>query len=195
MSERQKKTIGIVLIDGFADWEFGLLSGGAAEHFGAKVIFISPDARPVISIGGLEARPARGISPQENEDLDAVALIGSDVWTGAAAPDLGPLLASVRAKGGVIGAICAATAALARGGFVDGLKHTSNGADWLKGYVSAYPGDALYQDVPRAVSDKGVVTAPGTAPISFAAEFLANIYPEMRPMTEGVKAMFGAEHS
>jgi putative intracellular protease/amidase len=195
MTEHQHKTIGIVLIDGFADWEFGLLSGGAAEHFGAKVVFMSPDGKPVFSIGGLEARPARGISPQENEDLDAVALIGSDTWTGDAAPDLSPLLASVQAKGGVIGGICAATTALARGGFVNGRKHTSNGADWLNGHVGAYPGEALYLDVQRAVSDGGVVTAPGTAPISFAAEFLANVYPEMRSMTEGVKAMFGAEHS
>ena len=195
MTEQQRKTIGIVLIDGFADWEFGILTGGAAEHFGAKVVFISPGGKPVNSIGGLEARPARGISPQENEDLDAVALIGSDTWTGDAAPDLGPLLVSVRAKGGVIGGICAATTALAKGGFVDGLKHTSNGADWLKGHVNAYPGAACYQDVPYAVSDGGVVTAPGTAPVSFAAEFLANVYPEMRQMTEGVRAMFSAEHS
>jgi putative intracellular protease/amidase len=195
MTYNQTKTIGIVLIDGFADWEFGILSGGAAEHFGAKTVFISPGGKPVFSIGGLEARPARGITPLENADLDALALIGSDAWTGGGAPDLAPLLASVQSKGGVIGGICAATTALARGGFVGGLKHTSNGADWLKGHLGAYPGEALYQDVPRAVSDGGVVTAPGTAPISFAAEFLANVYPDMRPATEGMKAMFGAEHS
>lgn len=195
MTEQQQKTIGIVLIDGFADWEFGLLAGGAAEHFGAKVVFLSPQGKPVTSIGGLEARPARGISPQENKDLDAVALIGSDTWTGDAAPDLAPLLAQVQAKGGVIGGICAATVTLAKGGFVDGLIHTSNGAEWVKGHAAAYAGAERYQDVPHAVSDNRVVTAPGTAPISFAAEFLANVYPEMRPMTDGVKVMFSAEHS
>lgn len=192
---QQQKTIGIVLIDGFADWEFGVLAGGAAQHFGAKLVFISPDAKPVTSIGGLEARPARGMSPQENEDLDAVALIGSDTWTGDAAPDLSPIVSFVQAKGGVIGGICAATIALAKGGFVNGRKHTSNDADWLKGIVGSYPGAALYEDVPHAVSDGRVVTAPGTAPISFAAEFLASVYPEMRQMAEGVKAMFAAEHS
>jgi putative intracellular protease/amidase len=195
MTEQQRKTIGIVLTDGFADWEFGLLSGGAAEHFGANVVFISPNGKPVKSIGGLEARPERGIAPNENEDLDAVALIGSDTWTSDAAPDLAPLLSLVQAKGGVVGGICAATVALAKGGFVDGLKHTSNGMDWLKGHAGAYPGTTLYQDVPHAVSERGVVTAPGTAPISFAAEFLANVYPDMKQMTEGVKAMFAAEHS
>ena len=101
MTEQRQKTIGIVLIDGFADWEFGLLAGGAAEHFGAKVVFMSPDGKPVKSIGGLEARPARRISPDENEDLDAVALIGSDTWTGDAAPDIVPLISLIRAMGGV----------------------------------------------------------------------------------------------
>jgi putative intracellular protease/amidase len=195
MTEQPRKTIGIVLVEGFADWEFGLLAGGAAEHFGAKVVFLSPDGKPVTSIGGLEARPARGISPKENEDLDAVALIGSDTWTGGAAPDLAPLVTQVRAKGGVVGGICAATVALAKGGFLDGLSHTSNGADWIKGHAAAYPGAALYKDVPRAVSDRNVVTAPGTAPISFAAEFLASVFPGMRQMADGVKTMFGAEHS
>ena len=195
MTDKQTKTIGIVLIDKFADWEFGLLAAGAAEHFGAKTVFLSPGGKPVTSIGGLEARPSRGISPEENTDLDAVALIGSDVWTGQAAPDAAPLLASVQARGGVIGGICAGTAALAKGGFVDGLSHTSNGADWIKAQAGSYPGASNYQDVPRAVSDKNVVTAPGTAPISFAAEFLANVFPAMRPMAEGVKAMFAAEHS
>ena len=92
MTEQQQKTIGIVLIDGFADWEFGLLAGGAAEHFGAKVVFLSPGGKPVTSIGGLEARPSRGLALPENTDLDALALIGSDTWTGDAAPDLAPLL-------------------------------------------------------------------------------------------------------
>ncbi len=195
MTEQQQKTIGIVLLDGFADWEFGLLTGGAAEHFGAKVVFMSPGGKPVKSIGGLEARPARGISSDENEDLDAVALIGSDTWTGDAAPDIVPLISVIRAKGGVVGGICAATVALAKGGFMDGLLHTSNGSDWLKGHAGIYPGAALYQDVPRAVSDSKIVTAPGTAPISFAAEFLANVYPGTAQMTDAVKAMFAAEHS
>ena len=78
---------------------------------------------------------------------------------------------------------------------MEGLRHTSNGADWLNGHAGFYPGAGLYQDVPRAVSDSKIVTAPGTAPRSFAAEFLANVYPDMRQMTEGVKAMFAAEHS
>ena len=49
MENLPTKTIGIVLIDGYADWEFGFLSGGAVEHMGAKVVFLSPGGkiRPV----------------------------------------------------------------------------------------------------------------------------------------------------
>ena len=105
MTKNQQKTIGLVLVDKFADWEFGLLSAGAAENLGAKVLFLSPDGLPVTSIGGLEARPSRGITPEENGDLDAVALIGSDTWAEKNAPDVAPLLAMVQKRGGVIGGI------------------------------------------------------------------------------------------
>ena len=74
MTKNQQKTIGLVLVDKFADWEFGLLSAGAVENLGAKVVFLSPEGLPVRSIGGLEARPSRGLTPEENSDIDAVAL-------------------------------------------------------------------------------------------------------------------------
>lgn len=195
MTKDQPKVIGIVLIEKFADWEFGLLAAGAAEYFGARVVFLSPEGRPVTSIGGLRAQTMRGITQAENSDLDAIALIGSDNWTNASAPDVQPLLEAVRQKGGVIGGICAATVALARGGFVKDLKHTSNGPGWIKENAGDYPGAGLYQNVPKAVSDHHVVTAPGTAPVSFAAEFLAAVYPERREMAQDFKRMSAAEHS
>ena len=195
MMKNQQKTIGLVLVDKFADWEFGLLSAGAAENLGAKVVFLSPMGRPVISIGGLEARPSRGITPDENTDLDAVALIGSDTWAGDKAPEVAPLLAAVRKRGGVIGGICAGTLPLAKGGFVQGLKHTSNGKDWIRENAGEYAGAAMYQTVPYAVGDAHVITAPGTAPISFAAAFLGSVFPDQRAAIESVKTEFAAEHS
>ena len=195
MTKNQQKTIGLVLVDKFADWEFGLLSAGAAENLGVKVLFLSPDGLPVTSIGGLEARPSRGITPEENGDLDAVALIGSDTWAEKTAPDVAPLLAMVQKRGGVIGGICAGTLALAKGGFVQGLKHTSNGQTWIKKNVGEYPGADMYQEVPHAVGDSQVITAPGAAPISFAAEFLGSVFPEQRAAIDAVKREFAAEHS
>ena len=70
----QKKTIGFVFVDKFADWEFGLLSGSAVDWFGARTFALSPSTGgPVKSIGGLKLMPDRGIAPEDNGDLDAVA--------------------------------------------------------------------------------------------------------------------------
>ncbi len=74
------KTIGFVFIDGFADWEFGLLSASAVEWFGAKAVALSPEGKPVASIAGFRLTPDRSTDPADNADLDAVAVIGSDGW-------------------------------------------------------------------------------------------------------------------
>lgn len=66
---------------------------------------------------------------------------------------------------------------------------------WIREKAAHYPGSGLYQDVPHAVSDENVVTASGTAPISFAAECLARVFPHMQPLTEDVKILFAKEHS
>ena len=195
MENLPTKTIGIVLIDGYADWEFGFLTGGAVEHMGAKVVFLSPGGKSVRSIGGLQAQPGRGIGIDENRDLDAVALIGSDGWPRPDAPDLAPLVSSVLARGGVVGGICAATVPLAKGGFFDGRRHTSNGREWLANIAGNYAGASQYQDVASAINDGRVVSAPGTAPVSFAMTFLSEVYPQAAEMLTGARAMFGAEHS
>ena len=46
----EQKTIGFVFIEGFADWEYGLLAASAVEWFGAKAVSISPDGKPVTSM-------------------------------------------------------------------------------------------------------------------------------------------------
>ncbi len=70
------KTIGFVFIEGFADWEFGLLSGSAPEWFGARCVALTPGRRPVVSIGGFQLAGQRGLAPEESADLDAVHLRG-----------------------------------------------------------------------------------------------------------------------
>jgi hypothetical protein len=81
------KTIGLVFIEGLADWEFGLLAASAVEWFGARTLALTPDGQPVRSIAGFTLSGQRGLSPEENADLDAVALIGSDNWPVEVAPN------------------------------------------------------------------------------------------------------------
>jgi putative intracellular protease/amidase len=195
MTDQAQKTIGIFLPGGFADWEFGFLAGAAVEHLGAKVVFLTEGAEPVRSIGGLLTSGERGTRVETNLDLDALALIGSDDWTGPNPPDVAALAKSVLDRGGVVGGICAATVGLARMGLLQGRKHTSNGQVWIANMTGGYAGSDAYVETPSAVGDKQIVTAPGTAPVAFAMTFLSQVFPQSAGMLSGARGMFGAEHS
>jgi putative intracellular protease/amidase len=190
-----KRTIGLVFIPGFADWEYGLLSASAVEWFGGRTLSLSPDGKPVRSMSGFGLTPDRSLDPVANGDLDAVAVIGSDEWASDAAPDVSGLLRSVRERGGVIGGICAGTLALARAGLLAEAKHTSNSRDWILHHLPDYPGRENYQDVPHAVADAGIVSAPGSAPGTFALEFLQTLYPDKESQFGEMRAMFSREYS
>jgi putative intracellular protease/amidase len=193
----QGKAVGLVFIEGYADWEFGLLSaaiGGGEEWFDGRVIALSPQAGPLRSIGGLLLTPERGTDPEDNRDLDGVAIIGSDGWS-ENPPDVAPLLNSVAARDGVTGGICAGTLALARAGLFAKAAHTSNGRAWIAQCVPGYAGQENYRDVPRAVSDGRVVSAPGSAPGTFAIEFLKALHPEQAAKVAEMKEMLVREYA
>lgn len=126
----EQKTIGVLFIDRFADWEYGLLAASAVEWFGARAVSLAPNGKPVTSASGFTLTPDRSTAVDENTDLDAVAVIGSDQWVDAP-PNVSALLTAVAARGGVVGGICAGTLALARAGLFGNAKHTSNGRDWI----------------------------------------------------------------
>lgn len=71
----------------------------------------------------------------------------------------------------VIGAICDATRALASAGLLDNVDHVSNDADTID--LPGYHGAARFRPGPKALRDGRIVTAAGTAPVSFMAEMLA----------------------
>jgi putative intracellular protease/amidase len=190
------KTVGLVFIEGYADWEFGLLSaaiGGGEEWFDGRVIALSPQTRTLRSIGGLLLTPERNTSPEDNRDLDGVAIIGSDGWSDDQ-PGVTSLLKSVAARGGVTGGICAGTLALARAGLFAKAAHTSNGRDWIAQCVPGYQGLENYRDVPHAIADGSVVSAPGTAPGTFATEFIRALHPEQSAKVAEMKAVFVKEY-
>lgn len=193
MSERKK--IGVVFVDGWADWEFGLLTGSVPEWFGGQVVPLSPGGKPVRSIGGLLLTPERNTDPETNADLEAVAVIGSDSWAGANAPDVSPLLNAVAGRGGVVGGICAGTLALARAGLFETARHTSNERAWLDHVLPDYRGRANYEQLPQAVADGRVISAPGSAPGTFAIAMLAAVFPEKTELLPQMRAMFSAEYA
>jgi len=188
------KTIGFVFIDRFADWEYGLLAASAVEWFGAKALSLAPGGRQVMSASGFRLVPERGLDAADNTDLDAVAVIGSDQWATDKAPDVSGLLGSVAARGGVVGGICAGTLALAQSGLFAAARHTSNGRAWLLEKQPGYPGAAHYQDVPHAVADNRIVSAPGSAPGTFAHRYLLTLFPEQKAQLSEMRSVFAREY-
>jgi len=191
----EQKTIGFLFIEGFADWEYGLLAASAVEWFSARTVSLTPDGKPVTGISGFRLTPDRSAEIGENADLDAIAVIGSDQWAGMAPPDAGELLTAVASRGGVVGGICAGTLALARVGLFGNARHTSNGRDWINSHEAGYAGDGNYQDVPHAVADGKVVSAPGSAPGTFALAFLKTLYPERGTDLAQMRTLFAKEYT
>jgi putative intracellular protease/amidase len=189
------RTIGFLFIDRFADWEYGLLSASAVEWFGARAVSLTPTGEAVVSASGFRLTPDRGADPAENADLGAIAVIGSDVWTAKATPDVSALLCTIDERHGVVGGICAGTLALARAGLFADAKHTSNGREWILKHEPDYAGAGNYQDVAHAVADGRIVSAPGSAPGTFAHAFLSALYPDRSAELAEMKTLFAKEYS
>lgn len=157
----------ILLSEGFADWETAILAATARGWYGVEVAQSTIDGAPVISAGGLTVHPASPLV-EALDGADALVLCGGTAWR-TAPPDISAVLKAFK---GPIGAICDATRALAGAGLLEGVCHTSNDADTLA-EVAGYGGSRHYIASPVAVRDGRIVTAPGTAPVSFMAEVLA----------------------
>lgn len=167
-------SIGVVLTPGFADWEYAFIAGTAKPFYGIDVRFFTPVPGPLHSQGGLAVTVADSLAQCLAWQPQVVAVIGGLVWESSAAPDLTAFLQALRGQGATVAGICGGTLALARAGLLDHAAHTSNSADFLRTHAAGYGGVALYQGSPAAVSADRIITAPGTAPISFTAEVFAS---------------------
>ncbi|MCR9123455.1 MAG: DJ-1/PfpI family protein [Phyllobacteriaceae bacterium] len=190
-----EKRIALVLIDAFADWEYGLVAASAVAWFGCSLTVLTSGGRDVISMAGVRATAGDAIEEADADRFEAVLLIGSDGWAAGAALEADGLARAVHDRGGTAGAICGGTVAFARSGLLDGRAHTSNGAAWLREAAGAYAGADCYRDTPAAVSDDRVITAPGTAPATFAIAVLQSLFPDREEQIAEMRAMMAAEHT
>ncbi len=186
-------TIAVVMIDGVADWEIGVILPAAREWFGDTVEIASIDGQPVNSIGGLRIVPPSALSDLDPLAADLWILPGSERWQAGEIPGLSGLLQARIEAGRPVAAICGATLALAYAGLLDARPHTSNSLEFLEDRVGAvYAGQASYREQP-VVSDGLVVTAPGTSPVGFAQACLRLLHPEREDDIARTGAMFAAE--
>ena len=158
-------TIVTLLTEGFADWETTLLNAVAHAFYKLDVRYATPDGKPVTSAGGMRVMADLAMAEIDVQAIDAIVFCGGTAWQSPGAPDIARLARAATRKGRVVAGICDGTVALARTGLLDDIAHTSNGAGYLD--VTDYKGKSHYRDVPHAVTDGRIITAPGTAPVSF----------------------------
>ncbi|MBE7731723.1 DJ-1/PfpI family protein [Devosia faecipullorum] len=180
-----------ILTPGFADWETALLNAGAREYYRIETSFASPGGEMVTSAGGLRVMPQMAIEEIDVDQMDAVLVNGGTIWTTPEAPDLADLLRSAYAAGKSLGGICDGVLALARAGLLDGVSHTANGPESLPDTL--YGGSAHFIASPRAVLDRRIATAPGTAPVSFMSAVLESLGLRNGDL-DFYLGLYGAEH-
>ena len=176
------KNIAIYATETMSDWEYAYLTTQVAEAEAQvpdrfKVLFVGESLEAVRSKGGIEIVPGLTLQDIQNRtDIAAFVVPGADTYSDGH----GHLLETVKdlhQKGVLLAAICGGTLAFARAGVLDHCKHTSNAQGFLASTNYANIDGYKEED---AVSDGGVITASGLAPVSFTAAVLraAGVYPD-----------------
>ena len=171
------RTIALYTTETMADWEYAYLTTqiAGAEQLKPgrfRLLLVGGGMEPVRTLGNLPLAP--------EADLDALDALADDGSLAALVIPGGDHYAAgherlIEAVGRLVdssvpvAAICGATLLLARGGFLDERRHTSNAASYLE--ASGYRGGAHYEEAP-VVTDRGVTTASGIHAVAFTAEVI-----------------------
>ncbi len=174
-------TIYVYTHDTMADWEIGhvtaeLHSGRFfrqdAPEVSLKTVGISKE--PVTSMGGLTILPDCVVDDIAVSEETVLLLPGGNTWDDSKHSAVIRKAAALLSTGGTVGAICGATAALARAGLLDNRPHTSNGAGFLEMFCPGYKGQPYFVDAP-SVADGNLITAGGTGALLWAKQIIGRL--------------------
>lgn len=169
----------LMVFDGLSDWEPGLAVAeiNKSNDYHVKTVGFNQDV--VITMGGVSIVPDCTLKEINYNDAAILILPGGQLWENDPVIDLFPVVRKFIDLKIPVAAICGPTVFLASHGFVENVKHTSNGKEYLKNLIGEYEGRDLYVNQP-SVSDKGIITANGIASVEFARDILdeLNIYDE-----------------
>ncbi len=165
----------MLVFEGFADWEPAHALAELRRSGERSVVVVGFDAEPVTSMGGLRVVPERTLAEIRSSEMEILILPGGDLWESSyPETELSRVLTDLVAADVPVAAICGGTLAVARAGLLNDRRHTSNMPGYIAEHVPRYSGVALYEAVP-AISDRGVITASGLAPVEFAREIFKRL--------------------
>ncbi len=174
----EAQTVHLFVFSSMADWEPAFAIAGInnrrfqREPGRFRVATVGVTTELVTTMGGVRIQPDIALADLRPHASAMLILPGGDAWehkqNGEAIEKAAEFL-SARVP---VAAICAATLALARAGFLDNRLHTSNAPEYLK--ATGYRGTALYRKIP-AIADGNLITAAGTAPVDFAYQIFGTL--------------------
>lgn len=165
-----KKTVLLFLLSKYADWEGSyvaaeLNSTAESNPYCIKTIGISDE--PVYSIGGIKVLTDYTLETVP-EEYEALLLIGGTGWREEVALKIVPLVKETLKRDKLVAGICDGSVFLAKHGFLNDVKHTSNSLEDVMTYANVeYTNAQGYVEVP-AMMDGNIITASGTSPLEFA---------------------------
>jgi len=125
-------------------------------------------------MGGMRIVPDCSIDEIVVSEANALLLPGAETWNDPRHRAIIEKAREFLSKGGMVCAICGATAALAQSGLLDTRRHTSNGPGFLEMVSPAYKGGSLYIDKP-AVADNNLITAGASGALSWAKQIIDHL--------------------
>ncbi len=193
---KAKQLAYLYVFDTMADWEYGHLiaelnTGRYFSETGSRleVRTVALDLSPVATMGGLRVLPDAVLDEIESEACAVLILPGGDSWLSPVHAPVIRKTISLLGAGIPVAAICGATIALAAAGILDNREHTSNDLGYLKAACPEYRGESRYRSEP-AVSDRGLITASGVAPVEFAHLVLKTLRLLSRESLEGWQGLY-----
>ncbi|KAF5086833.1 type 1 glutamine amidotransferase family protein [Methanobacterium aggregans] len=168
------RTAYLLVFNGLSDWEPGLAVAeiNKSRDYTVKTVGFNEDT--IVTMGGVSIIPDCTIDEIDYSNAAIIILPGGEMWENDPVTDLVPVVEKFIKKGIPVAAICGTTVFLARHGFLEDIKHTSNGKSYLQNLVGKYKGNDLYVNKP-SVSDNGIITANGIASLEFARDVLGEL--------------------
>lgn len=172
-----RRKIALYATDTMADWEYAYLTTQIAEAEAARpghfeLVLVGDGLEPVTSLGGLPLQPSADVGALADDGQLAALVIPGGNHYGTGHERLVGSVGALLARGVPVAAICGATFLLARAGFLDARRHTSNDPAFLG--MSGYSGGENYV-AESVVTDQGLTTASGVRPVQFTAEVMRRV--------------------
>lgn len=175
------KNVYLYVCPGLADWEPSLaiamisnLNTDIPKKISYRIITFGLTGEPVTTSGGVTILPDTDVRSVDLTKAAMVILPGSSQYEHDDLLPLVPLIRDCVDTNIPVAAICGATLFLANHGFLDTVRHTSCGQEWLKQHAPAYRGEHLYEHAP-SVSDGGIITANPLGFVDFAYHIIQTL--------------------